>query len=135
MTGRRDRTMEGMPKEYLHVKKTISDARSKAARFNEPITVTKETLFTVADNIERKPYMRVHVPFQSTSSTNISTVNAIKLKQDFRCQERARQDLSKRKWGIKMNKGQQLYLKTYGRIDTIDSLISHCHTYYRSWKY
>ena len=28
-----------------------------------------------------------------------------------------------------------MYLKTYGRIDTIDSLIGHCHIYYRSWKY
>ena len=76
MICRRDRTMEGVLKEYLHIKKTVSDTRSKATRFNEAITVTKETLFTVAD-MEGKPYMRVHVSFQSTSSTNISTVNAI----------------------------------------------------------
>ena len=76
MTCRRDRTMEGVSKEDLHIKKTVSDTRSKAARFNAPIKVTKETLFTVA-NTERKLYMHVHVSFQSTSSTNISTVNAI----------------------------------------------------------
>ena len=49
MTCRRDRTMEGVPKEYLHIKKTVSDTRSKANRFNEQITVTKETLFAVAN--------------------------------------------------------------------------------------
>jgi hypothetical protein len=34
-----------------------------------------------------------------------------------------------------MNKAQQLYLKTYGRVDTIYSLIRSCHMYYQSWKY
>ena len=134
MTCRRDRTMEDVPKEYLHIKKTVSDARSKAARFNEPITVTKETLFTVSDT-ERKPYMRVHVSFQSTSSTNISTVNAINSNRLFVVKKERGQGASKRKWGIEMNEARQLYLKTYGRIDTIDSLIGHCHIYYRSWKY
>ena len=44
MTCRRDRTMEGVAKEYSHVKKTVSDARSKAARFDQSITATKQTL-------------------------------------------------------------------------------------------
>jgi hypothetical protein len=134
MTCRRDRTMEGVAKEYLHVKKTVSDARSKAARFNEPITATKQTLFTLADT-ERRPYTRVHVSFQSTSSTNISTVNALNSNKLFVVKKERGQGASKRKWGIEMNEARQLYLKTYGRIDTIDSLIGHCHIYYRSWKY
>jgi hypothetical protein len=34
-----------------------------------------------------------------------------------------------------MNKGRQLYLARYGRIDTINSLIKGCDMYYVSWKY
>ena len=89
--------MEGVPKEYLHVKKTVSDAWSKAVRFNEPITVTKETLFTVADTTECKPYMHVHVSFQATSSTTITTVNAINSNNLFVVKKERGQGLSKRK--------------------------------------
>ena len=35
----------GVAKEYLHVKKTVSDAGSKAARFNEAVTVCNEADF------------------------------------------------------------------------------------------
>ena len=79
--------------------------------------------------------MHVHVSFQSTSSTNISTVNPINSNKLFVVKNECGQGLSKRKWGIEMNEACQLHLKTYGRIDTIDSLIGHCHIYYRSWKY
>jgi hypothetical protein len=41
----------------------------------------------------------------------------------------------KRKWVIEMNDARQLYLATYGRIDTIDNLINKCNMYYCSWKY
>jgi hypothetical protein len=41
----------------------------------------------------------------------------------------------KRRWGIEMNHARQLYLATYGRIDTIDAQIRKCRMYYRSWKY
>ena len=34
-----------------------------------------------------------------------------------------------------MNQGRQLYLASYGRIDTINSLIKRCGLYYCSWKY
>ena len=134
MTCRRDRTTEGVAKEHLHVKKTVSDARSRAARFNEPMTATKQTLFTVAD-AERRPHQRVHASFQSTSSTNISTVNALNSSKLFVVKKERGQGASKRKWGVEMNEARQLCLKTYGRIDTINSLIGHCHLYYRSWKY
>ena len=100
-------------------------------RFDDPITVTKETLFTVAD-MECKLYMHVHVSFQSTLSTNISTVNAINSNKFFVVKKERGQGLSKRKWVIEMNEARQLYLKTYGIIDMIDSLIGHCHIYYLS---
>ena len=46
--------------------------------------------------------------------------------------------VNNQKWGIEMNNAQQLYLMTYGVIDTIDTidvLIKKCDMYYRSWKY
>ena len=135
MTCRRDRLPFQVPKEYLHAKKTVSDTRSRAARFNDPVTAVKQTLFALDDASGRMPYKRVHVSFQSTSSTNISTVNALNSNKLFVVKKERGQGASKRKWGIEMNEARQLYLKTYGRIDTIDSLIRSCHVYYRSWKY
>jgi hypothetical protein len=41
----------------------------------------------------------------------------------------------KRQWGIENNDARQLYLATYGRIDTLDAYINHCQMNYRSWKY
>jgi hypothetical protein len=134
MTCRRDRLPSKVPKEYLHFQKTPSDTRSRAARFNEPVTAVKQTLFTLDDTLHM-PYKRVHVSFQSTSSTNISTVNALNSNKLFVVKKERGQGSAKQKWAIEMNKARQLYLKTYGRIDTIDSLICSCHVYYRSWKY
>ena len=34
-----------------------------------------------------------------------------------------------------MTCGRQLYLSTYGAVDTIDQKIKNCNMYYRSWKY
>ena len=42
---------------------------------------------------------------------------------------------NKRKWVIEMNEARQLYLSSYGRIDTIDAAISRCNLDYVSWKY
>jgi hypothetical protein len=41
----------------------------------------------------------------------------------------------KRKWVIEVNDARQLYLATYGRINTIDNLIKKCQMYYCCWKY
>ena len=62
-------------------------------------------------------------------------MNAINSNRLFDVKKEHGQGVSERKWGTEMNEARQLYLKTYGRIDTIDSLIGHCHIYYRSWKY
>jgi len=40
-----------------------------------------------------------------------------------------------RRWGIETNDARLLYLKTYGTIDTIDSMIKRCHIGYRCRKY
>jgi hypothetical protein len=39
------------------------------------------------------------------------------------------------KWTIKMNKALQLYLASYGQMDTIGSLIKNCNMFYVSWKF
>jgi hypothetical protein len=82
-----------------------------------------------------KPYTRVHVSFQSTSSCNLSTVNAVnRVSNCVKKKERGR-GAAKRLWGIEMNDARHLYLKTYGRIDSIDHMIKNCGLFYRSWKY
>ena len=73
MTCRRDRLPNGVPGHYLHKKKTDTKARSKAARFHEPITMVKYTPAVEG----KEEYERVHTSFQSTSSCNISSVNAL----------------------------------------------------------
>jgi hypothetical protein len=80
-------------------------------------------------------FTRVHVSFQSTSSCNISTVNALNANSLFVVKKERGRGEQKRWWGIEMNHARQLYLNTYGRIDTIDAQIRKCRMYYRSWKY
>jgi hypothetical protein len=83
----------------------------------------------------KKGYQRVHTSFQSTSSCNISTVNALSsCNMSIRRRERGRGD-NKRHWGIEMNHARSLYLGSYFRIDCIDHLIQNARIFYRSWKY
>jgi hypothetical protein len=131
MTCRRDRLPKEIPAENLHKKKTSSDARPKAARFHQPIVAVQN----IMPEGESKGYQRIHVSFQSTSSCNLSTVNALNECSMFvRKKERGR-GASKRQWGIEMNDARMMYLQSYYRIDTIDHLISNCNMFYRSWKY
>ena len=66
MTCQCDRLSTEIDKKYLH-KKTDTSPRTKVARFMHPIVAVKNT----------DKYNRVHISFQSTSSCNISTVNAL----------------------------------------------------------
>jgi hypothetical protein len=144
----RNRLPKGVDDCFLHKEKTVpKDPVARVARFNHPITLvktkTKERQMPViaAGNEDESvqptesTWTRVHVSFQSTSSTNISMVNALnKNKLAVRTKERGREKL-KVKWAIEMNEARQLYLASYGRIDTIDSLIKNCYMFYVSWKY
>jgi hypothetical protein len=96
MTCRRDRLPSKVPREYPHFQKTPSNTRSRAARFNEPITAVKQMLFTL-DNTVCMPYKWVHVSFQSTSSTNISTVNALNSNKFFVVKKERGQGATKQK--------------------------------------
>jgi hypothetical protein len=148
MTCQRNRLPKGVDDCFMHKEKTVpKDPVARVARFNHPITlVTTKTktgqMPVIAtgepdENVQPTDvtWTRVHVTFQSTSSTNISTVNALnKNTLAVRTKERGRAN-SKVKWAIEMNEARQLYLASYGRIDTIDSLIKNCRMFYVSWKY
>ena len=132
MTCRRDRLPSGIPSKYLHKQKTDSSKRTKVARFYNPVVAVKT--FGAKDK-NSLPYRRVHVSFQSTSSCNIGTVNAInECMLTIHKRERGYNE-NKRTWGIEMNSGRELYLGTYSRIDSIDHLIKNCRLKYRCWKY
>ena len=131
MTCRRDRLPPGVPGKYWHKQKTDTSKKTKVARFFQPVVAVKE----VSATEEHEGYRRVHVSFQSTSSCNISTVNALsKCELSVTKKERG-VGANKRTWGIEMNSARELYLSTYSRIDSIDHLIKNCRLKYRSWKY
>ena len=148
MTCQRNRLPKGVEDCFLHKEKTVPGCKvARVARFNKPITLVKTTTkmkempvipedgAVLVVQPTEVTWTRVHVTFQSTSSTNLSTVNALNANQLFvRTKERGRGD-GKRQWAIEMNEGRQLYLNSYGRVDTIDSLIKHCNMFYCSWKY
>ena len=71
MTCRSDRLPSVVPNQYLHKKKDTK-ARSKAARFHEPINMVKY----VHEVGRLAAYEQVHTSFQYTSSCNIARVNA-----------------------------------------------------------
>lgn len=132
MTCRRDRLPSGIPSKYLHKQKTDSSKKTKVARFFNPVVAVKH--FDAKDD-NSSPYRRVHVSFQSTSSCNIATVNALnECGLTVHKRERGYNE-NKRMWGIEMNSGRELYLGTYSRIDSIDHLIKNCRLKYRCWKY
>ena len=128
-TLRRDRIPKGLPSSCLHVKKTAPhDKRAKVAKFLQPIVAVKK----VSDDI-----LLQLTSFQSTSSCNILSVNAYNHCSLYAAtKERGRiSNGSKRQWAIEMNDARELYLRTYGIIDSLDHLIKNCEMHYRSWKY
>ena len=127
MTCRRDRLPSGVPGKYLHKQKTLASHRTKIARFLQPVVAIKED--------KDELYRRVHCSFQSTSSCNISTVNAL---NECKLYTEARQrgsNISKRVWGIEMNEARRTYLSNYFRVDVMDHMIKNANVTYRSWKY
>ena len=123
MTCRRDRLpgAKVIPVKHWHKEKTDSKARPKAARYEQPIFAIKR----VGNSLIQ------HTSFQSTSSCNITSVNALnELTLYLGCKERGRGS-NKRQWGIEMNEARELYLHTYGTIDRMDHLIQNCNMSYR----
>ena len=67
------RLTSGAKKQYLHKKKTDTKAQSKAAQSNQPINMVK----VVPAVGLLKAYQRIDTSFQSNSSCNTLTVNAL----------------------------------------------------------
>ena len=113
-------------KKYLHGEKHVSGCKvSKVARFTNPIVAVKY----------ERGYQRVHVSFQSTNATNITSVNCFNEVNLFvEVRERGK-GVRKRTWGIEMNDARRLYLSTYFRIDVADHLLKNAAIFYRIWKY
>ena len=147
MTCQCNRLPAGIPSHYLHKEKSnVGCNHARVARFNNLITLVQTKTTTLSGqhdtedvnnsaSTEHVSWTRVHVSFQSTNSTNISTVNALNQNQLFGSPRQRGQGNNKRKWVIEINEARQLYSATYGRIDTIDQLIKKCRIYYCTWKY
>ena len=80
-------------------------------------------------------YERVHTSFQSTSSCNIATVNALNECILWLRKKECVTGNSKWLWGIEMNSARNLYLQSYYRINFMDHMIKNARLFYRSWKY
>jgi len=131
MTCRRDRLPSGVAKHYFHHEKGAVDQRNKAARFINPITAVKK----VPPSGEDSGYTRVHSSMQSTGSMNFSTAGAINADGLYILERSRGIAPNKYVWGIECSDARQLYLGSYGQIDTIDSLIARCNIQYRCRKY
>lgn len=130
MTSARNSLPRNIKDEYLHKLKTDpKNKQAKIARFAQPIIAVKDV------EKDGKKYQRVHVSFQSTSSCNISTVNALNEVYNFvELRERGK-GISKRLWVIEMNHARRTYLSTYNGIDVLDHLIKNARLFYQTWKY
>ena len=134
MTTRRDRLPAGPKSRYWHKKGTSpADKKARVARFLQPIVAVKKVLFDV--NSRHKSYTQVDCSFQSTSSCNITTVNALNSCEFFAVPKQRGQGKYKRHWQIEMNEARQLYLNTYHKLDVLDGKLKRCHINYRSHKY
>ena len=80
-------------------------------------------------------YEWVHTSFQSTSSCNITTVNALNECILWLRKKERGTGKSKQLWGIEMNSACNLYLQSYYRIDCMYQMIKIARLFYRSWKY
>jgi len=80
-------------------------------------------------------YEKVHVSFQSTSSCNISSINSMNQVKLYVCKKERGRVNHKCSWAIEMNETRDLYLGSYEKNDTIDSLLRKASNYYRYWKY
>mgnify|MGYP007080232562 CR=1 FL=1 len=124
-TVNRGRLPREVPSRFFQKKPTLSDDRSRAARFENPIVAIKRD----TDNWGTSVWQ--HTSFQSTSSCNIAHVNAINSCSLFAQQTQRGRSLFKRTWANEMNESQQLYLSTHGKIDKFDHMIKNCNLYYR----
>jgi hypothetical protein len=132
-TRQRGRLHKGLKEYYHHEKQVDIGPRSRAARFEHPVVAVKEVNFPTNDG--KQDYCIVHVSFQSTGSTNITSVNALD-KVDLYVAKRERgRGGGKRTWAIEMNEARDFYLKTYGGVDKLDQMLEKWGLRYVTWRW
>ena len=132
ITYHHDRLPSNIPSKKLNKQKTDSSKRTKFAHFYNPVVAVKR--FAAKDD-NSSAYCWAYASFQSTSSCNIGTVNALnECMLTVHKHERGYSD-NKRTWGIEMDSCRELYLSTSFQIDSIDHLNKNCRLKYRCWKY
>eukprot|EP00957_Ditylum_brightwellii_P184451 14048810-Ditylum_brightwellii.AAC.2 len=77
-------------------------------------------------------YQKVNVTFQSTSSCNIQAINILNKVSLFKDSKERGMGENKCKWVIEMNKGRQLYLNMYYKVDVIGHFIKNMRVAYQS---
>ncbi len=113
MTCRCNHLPKSEPRKYFNfIKAAPVDARSKVARFKQPIIAGKNVKHQDSDRVtDKKEYVLCHVSFQSTGGTNISTINALLLVDLYVRDCSKGRGQQKRTWGVEMNEAQETYLK------------------------
>jgi hypothetical protein len=105
MTCRPERLPKSVPRKYFNfIKAAPVNARSKVARFEQPIIAVKHVKHQDSDRVtDKKDYTLCHVSFQSTGGTNISRVSALLLVDLYVHDYSKGRGQQKRTWGIEMN--------------------------------
>ena len=76
-----------------------------------------------------------HVLFQSTSLSNIQSINMLSKCSMFDKNKEKLPGKNKHKWIIEMNEARQLYLNMYFKVECIDQIIQNAKMTYRTCKY
>ena len=79
--------------------------------------------------------MIVHVSFQSTGSTNITTINAFDQVELYVAQRERGRGGEKQIWVIEMNEAREFYLKIYGGVDKLDQMLEKWKLLYPTWRW
>eukprot|EP00536_Pseudo-nitzschia_multiseries_P010577 jgi/Psemu1/26386/gm1.26386_g len=133
----RNKLPKGVPYKYFHKENESHSAQKFApiAQICSPVTLVKEVPAKAESGKFTKAYCRAHCSFQITGSCNLGSVNSSSTNSFFLHRKERGRGNGKRFWAIEMNHAQELYLRTYGKLDQIDSSISRANIGYKSWKY
>ena len=118
---------------FHHIKQIDVNHRSRMAQLEQPIVAVKHVRHP--EGLDKKSYCVVHISFQSTGSTNIQSVNALPEVQSYVRERQKGRGSGKRKWGIEMNEGRELYLKCYGAVDKVDQMLKDWGIDYICWRW
>jgi hypothetical protein len=105
----------------------------RVARFEQPVIAVKEVKFQ--PDSEKKSYMIVHVSFQSTGSTNITTINTLDQVELYVAKRERGRGVTKQIWAIEINEAREFYLNIYQGVDKLDQLLEKWDRVYPTWRW